>query len=285
MTSDDPAARLRNAIREAGLSNNRPSGSESIRHRIVARPKARDGGEAKLLWHGLGHDADPETIEIVRPANELGIPIRPGLSQEWGNYVYASSSRDVALAFSLLARRRSICLIDPGDLVAEVDPDFPTRGVRFPGAVSIVEVLTFPEHACPSARQVVECIAADMLWSDPTPRYDAAGYLRASPEFLSAGYSDGDFRWLGPWFPSEHMHLAKDGAIAVLDDNANMHMMYPPGHPMTIGKRRTPRGTLEKAWTTAGGVVAAKEHFMVAAVAAKWADDGGASRVRQPWDW
>lgn len=103
-----------------------------------------------------------------------------------------------------------------------------------------------------NAREVIETLAVDYLWTDGTPQYTADGYLRTPPKAREHGFGESDFRWLGRWFPYQFLYPQPDGSEAVFDENGRTYMMFPPGHPELKGRRGVPLGSLEHAWRRPG---------------------------------
>ncbi len=150
-------------------------------------------------WHGLGACPDPRTVRRIETAEIRGLPVRPNAPLECREYVYASTSWEVALAFSTLGGGQAVCEIKPETLAAEVDQDFPTLGVRFHGPVKSLSVEIVSDSALPNARQIIKTLAADYRWTDRTPQYSEDGYLRTPPISRARGFVDEDSRWLGRW--------------------------------------------------------------------------------------
>lgn len=140
-------------------------------------------------WHGLGPCPNPFSVRVIETAEMRGVPVRHNAAPECREYVYASSSWEVALAFSTLGGGQTVCEINPGALVAEPDPEFPKLGVRFHGPVKAVSAEVVGESALPNARQIVEALAADYVWPDGTSRYSADGYLLTPPARGASGMS------------------------------------------------------------------------------------------------
>lgn len=234
-------------------------------------------------WHGLGACRDPLTVRRVETAEMLGVPVRPNAPLDSREYVYASTSREVALAFSILAGGHAVCEIGPAGLVAETDPDFPTLGVRFHGPVKAVTVELVSDSARPNARQITQTLAPDGLWLDGEPRYFDDGYLRAPPLSRERGYSDEDFRWLGRWWPWHFLIPNDDWTEVAFDDLGRPHAMYPPDHPDLHHRRRLPRGVLHSAWTRPGFYPDLAEFRLLRRQRIAMGDS--TLRVLRPWDW
>lgn len=203
-------------------------------------------------WHGLGRCPDPLSTTVIETAQMRGLPVRTGVPLECREYVYASNSWKVAAAFSVLSGGRAVCEVRPGALETEVDTDFPTLGVRFHGPVKTASVQLLGDAELMNAREVIETLAVDYLWTDGTPQYTADGYLRTPPKAREHGFGESDFRWLGRWFPYQFLYPQPDGSEAVFDENGRTYMMFPPGHPELKGRRGVPLGSLEHAWRRPG---------------------------------
>lgn len=241
-----------------------------------------------MYWHGLGHCGDPseETEIFTRKEREARgqtyrEPFRTDEPEDTQDYVHASPSAEVALAFSTLSHGHAVCEIDPGELPAERDPDFPTLSVRFAGTVKIVSTTLFDTTALPSARQIVKTLSSDYRHDDGTPRYRPDGYLRTPPAGHLYGYTDPDFQWLGPWYPLEFLWLGDDGRATAVTDDASLYQMFPPHYPHLAGRRRIPHGTLTHAWNEPGYHPAGKTQMLLAQ-ARTWQPDFSAV---MPWDW
>lgn len=243
------------------------------------RPKRR-----VRYWHGLGACFDPFSVRVIETAAMRDLPIRPGAPLEYREYVYASTSKEVALAFSTLGGGQAVCEVRPGGLVAAPDPDFPNLGVRFRGPVKAVTVEHVPESALPDARQITEALAADYAWPDGTPRYSPDGYLLAPPFARACGYVDEDFRWLGRWYPMHFLIPSADGITVAINENGRSHQMYPPGHPDLGGRRRVPAGSLEDAWRVPG-LYPNTGDLLMSLRARVERDDPDLETVLRPWDW
>lgn len=214
--------------------------------------KRRRPVRLQQYWHGLGAWPDPYSVQRIDTAQMRGLPVRPGAPPGSAQYVHASTSWEVALAFSALSGGNAVCEIDPGSLVAEPDPDYPTIGVRFRGPVKVLSVEVVEPAELPSARQITKALAADGLWTDHTPRYSEDGYLRAPTLSRARGYVDEDFRWLGQWWPWQFVVPMGDGTEMVLDERCQGYLMYPPGFRGLNGRPRVPTGSLDGAWTRPG---------------------------------
>ncbi|ANE83369.1 hypothetical protein A7U43_27995 (plasmid) [Mycobacterium adipatum] len=236
-------------------------------------------------WHGLGPCLDPFSVRWIETAQMRGCAVRADASPECREYVYASGSREVALAFSVLGGGNAVCEISPGSLVAEVDPDFSTLGVRFRGPVRAVSVEVVEEAALPNARQIVKALAADYRWADSTRQYFEDGYLRAPPLSRSRGYVDEDFRWLGRWWPWHFLFPNGNGSEMVLDELGRSYLMFPPDFPGLNGRPRVPAGSLEHAWTRPGFY---PNHMDWLWLYRQRVQAGGAvalAEIRLPWQW
>lgn len=243
------------------------------------RPKRR-----VRYWHGLGRCRDPLTVRRIETAEMLGLPVRPDAPPDSGEYVYASTTREVALAFSTLSGGQAICEIRPEPLRAQRDPDFPTLGVRFHGPVKAVSVHVVNPTDLPSARQIIKTLGVDYLWSDHTPQYSEDGYLQTPPVSRAHGYQDEDFRWLGPWWPSHFLFPRPTGIEMVLDETGQPHVMYPPDHPDLNGRRRIPRGTLEHAWNQPG-YYPNHTDMLHRLSQRNTMGDPTLAPIRKPWEW
>ena len=247
--------------------------------------KKRKPGRRVRYWHGLGLCLHPFSVRRIETAQMRGHAVRADASPECREYVYASRSREVALAFSVLGGGNAVCEIRPGSLAAEVDPDFPTLGVRFRGPVTAVSVEVVEGAALPNARQIIKALAADYLWSDSTPQYFEDGYLRAPPLSRSRGYVDDDFRWLGRWWPWHFLFPSDNGSEMVLDEQGQPYLMFPPNYPGLNGRPRIPAGSLESAWTRPGFY---PNHMDWLRRHRQRVQAGGAmalAEIRLPWEW
>lgn len=237
-------------------------------------------------WHGLGPCPDPRGVRWIETAQMRGCPVRADASPECREYVYASASREVALAFSVLGGGNAVCEIRPDSLAAEVDPDFSTLGVRFRGPVKVVGVEVVSEAALPNARQIVKTLAADYRWADSTRQYFDDGYLRAPPLSRSRGYVDEDFRWLGRWWPWHFLIPNPDGSEMVLDELGQAYLMFPPDAVGLRGRPRVPAGSLETAWRQPGFYPNHVEWLLLHRLRVQ---AGGAAALaesrRLPWEW
>ncbi len=246
--------------------------------------KRRSAGRVRY-WHGLGLCLDPYSVQRIETAQMRGHGVRAEAPRESEEYVYASTSREVALAFSVLGGGNAVCEIKPDSLVAEIDPDFPTLSVRFRGPVTAVSVEVVDPQALPNARQIVEALAADYRWMDNTPQYFEGGYLRAPPLSRSRGFVDEDFRWLGRWWPWQFLFPNVDGWELVLDEHGQPYLMFPPGYPGLNGRPRVPTGSLEGAWTRPGFFPnhvdwLRRHHQRVQA-----GGPAALAQIRMPWQW
>ncbi|MDO2384308.1 hypothetical protein QRB41_12960 [Mycobacterium avium subsp. hominissuis] len=235
-------------------------------------------------WHGLGRCRDPQAVQVIETAEMLGLPIRPGVPPECREYVYASPSWEVAAAFSVLSGGQAVCEVKPGALQVEADTDFPTLGVRFHGPVKVASVKVLGDAELPCARQVIETLAGDYLWTDSSPQYGRDGYLRTPPMARERGYGDEDFRWLGRWFPFQFLYQQADGTQLVFDEDARTYVMFPPGHPDLKDRRRVPSGSLEHAWRRPG-VFPHQRDLMRVARERLEANDSTRWVLPAPWDW
>lgn len=235
-------------------------------------------------WHGLGPCPDPLSVRRIDTAEMRGVPVRPGAPPECREYVYASTSWEVALAFSTLSGGGAVCGVEPGRLAAEVDPDFPTLGVRFHGPVKSISVEVVTGSARPDAREIIKTLAPDYLWTDRTPQYAEDGYLRAAPASRACGYVDEDFRWLGKWFPFHFLIPFADGIEIAFGDTGQAHIVFPPNHPVLNGRRRVPLGSLHEAWTRPGFYPNEKDMLRSFRERLSRADPT-MPPPRMPWDW
>ncbi|WP_241474163.1 hypothetical protein [Mycolicibacterium neoaurum] len=215
-------------------------------------------------------------MQVIETAQMRGLPGRATVGAECREYVYASTSWEVAAAFSVLNGGRAVCEVNPGLLGAEADPDFPTLGVRFHGPVKAASVQVIDTADLPNARQIVQALAADYRWEDCRPQYAEDGYLTVPPTSRERGYVDEDFRWLGRWFPFHFLFPYDDWSEVALDENGQRHVIYPPGHPDLGGRRRLPYGSLEQAWRRPGFYPDSHDHLRASFKRAP---------VLMPWDW
>jgi len=239
------------------------------------------------FWHGLGQCDDPENVRVIETAEMLGDTLqsfRRNQPPESGEYVYASPSKEVALAFSALSGGRAVCEVDPGELVVEVDPDFPILGVRFKGPVKVVSTEVVARSALPNARQIVETLSDDYVWGDGTPYYSRDGFMLAPPAGREWGYADKDFEWLGPWFPLNFLILGADGIAVAFNEHGRAHQMYPPDHPDLDGRRRVPLGSLGDAWNEPGEFPDTGDLLTMVQIRLKWNDET-LEPLRVPWEW
>jgi hypothetical protein len=236
-------------------------------------------------WHGLGLCLNPYNVRRIETAQMRGHGIRDGAPPEAGEYVYASTSREVALAFSILGGGNAVCEIRPNSLIAEVDPDFPTLSVRFRGPVKSVSVEVVEPSALPNARQIVAALAADYRWTDASPQYSKDGYLRAPPLSRSRGFVDEDFGWLGRWWPWQFLYPNDNGWELVLDEDGQPYLMFPPGYPGLNGRRRVPTGSLEGAWTRPGFFPNQEDWLRRHQQRLQAGGTAALARIRMPWQW
>lgn len=235
-------------------------------------------------WHGLGACPMPFAVRKIETAATRGLPARPNAPLECREYVYASTSWDVALAFSTLGGGQAVCEVDPGGLAAEVDPDFPNLGVRFRGPVKSVSVEVVSESELPTARQIVEVLSPDYVWPDGSAKYAKDGHLLAPPFARAWGYDDEDFRWLGRWYPIHFLLPSADGITVAINEKCRAHQMYPPDHPDLDGRRRVPLGSLDDAWRQPGLYPATADLLEKIRVRLE-RDDPTLEPIRRPWDW
>lgn len=235
-------------------------------------------------WHGLGPCPTPFGVRRIETAAMRGLPVRPNAAPEYREYVYASTSRDVAMAFSTLGGGQAVCEVDPGGLAAELDPDFPNLGVRFRGPVTTVDVDVVEQSELPSARQIAEELSPDYVWPDGSARYAKDGYLLAPPFARPWGYDDADFRWLGRWYPLHFLLPSADGMIVAINENCRAHQMYPPDHPDLAGRRRVPMGSLDDAWCRPGMYPATGDLLEKIRIRLE-RDDPDLQPIRVPWEW
>lgn len=235
-------------------------------------------------WHGLGACPTPFAVRMIETAGMRGLPTRPNAPLECRDYVYASTSWEVALAFSTLGGGQAVCEISPNGLAAEADPDFPNLGIRFHGPVKALSVELVDESALPNARQIAETLSGDYVWPDGTPRYSPDGYLLAPPFARAWGYNDEDFRWLGRWYPLHFLLPSADGITVAINEKFRAHQMYPPDHPDLAGRRRVPLGSLDGAWRQPGVYPATTDLLKKIRVRIE-RDDPDLEPIRRPWDW
>lgn len=246
--------------------------------------KKRKPTRRERYWHGLGACPEPLAVRRIETAEMRGLPVRPNAPLDCREYVYASTSWEVALAFSTLGGGQAVCEIKPDALAAEVDPDFPTLGVRFHGPVKSLSVEVVTDSALPNARQIIKTLAADYLWTDRTPQYSEDGYLRTPPKSRARGFVDEDFRWLGRWWPFHFLYPNDDGYEMALDETGRPHIMYPPDHPVLNGRRRVPLGSLENTWTRPGYYPNERDMLWRLQQRAR-AGDPTLGPALMPWEW
>lgn len=226
----------------------------------------------------------PFAVREIQTAAQLGLPPQPNMPPECREYVYATTSRQVALAFSTLGGGQAVCELSPGELAPEIDPDFPNLGVRFRGPVKAVAVEVLNPSELPNARQIVEALSVDYVWPDGSPRYSNDGYLLAPPFARACGYHDEDFRWLGRWYPLHFLIPDARGIIYAIDENCQAHPMYPPDHPELDGRRRVPLGSLDAAWRQPGVYPATTDLLKKIQVRLE-RHDPDLKPIQDPWDW
>jgi hypothetical protein len=244
---------------------------------VKKKPKKMSGRWLQY-WHGLGRDEDPMSVREIETAQMRGLPIRPGVPLECREYVYASTSREVAAAFSVLGGGRAVCEVNPGSLAVELDTDFPTLGVRFHGPVKATSVQVIDAAELPSARQVIKTLAVDYLWEEGNRQYSEDGYLRTPPKSRARGYVDEDFRWLGAWYPFHFLYPNDDGTEVAIDENERRYVMFPPDHPGLAGRRRVPLGSLDN-WRRPGVYPDGKD------LRRRALRRSGPDAVVMPWQW
>ncbi|MCV7286069.1 hypothetical protein H7J87_12075 [Mycolicibacterium wolinskyi] len=239
----------------------------------------------EIYWHGLGPCADPLSEREIQTAAMRGEP--PGRDQpvDTPNFVYASRSKDVAVAFTTLGGGRAVCQVDPGDLPVEVDPDFPELGVRFRGAVQVVSTEVFREAELPTAREVVEILAHGYKWPDGSSWYLPNGFLRTPPAAQALGYADADFEWLGRWYPIHFLHFDHDGRITAMTDDGHGYVMFPPDHPMAHGRGGVPVSQLPHAWTRPGYFPSTDIVQGGLGIRLKWNPELADEIIHMPWEW
>ncbi|AGB27241.1 hypothetical protein Mycsm_07145 (plasmid) [Mycobacterium sp. JS623] len=236
-------------------------------------------------WHGLGLCLDPYNVRRIETAQMRGHGVRDDASPESAGYVYASTSWEAALAFSVLGRGNAVCEVKPDSLLAEPDPDFPTLGVRFRGPVRAVSVKVVEPEALPNAREIVKALAADYRWTDNTPQYFDDGYLRAPPLSRSRGYADEDFRWLGQWWPWHFLFPNANGTEMVLDEHGQPYLMFPPGYPGLNGRPRVPTSSLDGAWTRPGFYPNHVDWLRRHQQRMHAGGTAALAQIRLPWEW
>lgn len=260
-------------------------GRGAERHPVKTGEALGQNTFGQIYWHGLGPCADPQAVREIHTAEMRGEqPRRIYQPPDSPQYVYASPSKEVAIAFSTLAGGRSICRIDPGPLPAEPDTDFPTLGVRFRGPVKVIATQVLQPETLPTARQIAETLAPDSRWPNGTNWYTPDGYLRTPPALHLMGYSDEDFTWLGPWFPLFFLAVERNGRAAALTDDGHAHIMFPPDHPDTVGLRRVPTRSIAHTWRDPGYFPTQEELLMALEVHAKWQPAVFDQLNHMPWD-
>lgn len=239
-----------------------------------------------MYWHGLGRCPDPAAVTVIYPESQLGDreSFRYEKVPDSENYVHASTSKDVAIAFSALGRGHAVCQVDPGALPACVDTDFPTLGLRFRGSVQVVSTELIDRSALPSARQITKTLAADYLWPDGSSQYVQGGFLRTPPSLRHHGYADSDFEWLGRWYPVAYLHTFGDGQVMALTGDGHYYLMFPRRFPQAEGRRCVPIGTVEHAWNEPGYVPAGRDVLMNYQIRAKWEPQKLSEDVHLPWE-
>lgn len=253
--------RLNSQAHVATISPRRYPGTVTWMSETASARREIPSQHPPTYWHGLGLCVDPFAVNDIDPRCKVTDPLvlasrRADPHRDVDQYTYASTDKDVALAFSVLARGAMICEVDPQTLAPALDPDFPTLSVRFRGTLKVLSKQSFKHATLPHARRITELLAVDRLSAPNCRWHHPDGRIQPPPLWRSWGYTEDDFDWLGSWFPDDSIwQIPVHQLVHAIAENGDWLTIWPTARPLPPkAARRKPNGTLTDQWKTPGHV-------------------------------